>query len=109
ANRPARILVFSDGEANGPSPVAAARRARELGVPIDYREFPRLRDGDVAVDSLLLPETVAPREPFQYTVWIHAGREAECRVTVSRDGKVIARDNEPRPLVSGMNRLLFRD
>src|SRR5262245_23932839 len=51
-NRPARVLVLSDGEANGPSPTLAALRARDMGVPIDYRELPRVRAGDVAVESL---------------------------------------------------------
>lgn len=109
ANRPARILVFSDGEANGASPASAARRARDLGVPVDFREFPRQRVGDVAVDSLLLPETVAPREPFQYTVWVYSDRETAGRVTVYRDGEPVAEDKENRSFVSGMNRLLFRD
>lgn len=107
--RPARILVLSDGESNGTSPLSAARRAREEGVPIDYREFPRLRAGDVAVDSLLLPELVSPREPFQYAVWVYANRDSTGKVTVLRDGKEIVRDQEPRELASGMNRLLFRD
>ena len=108
-NRPARILVLSDGEANGPDPASAARRAREAGVPIDYREFPRLRAGDVAVDSLLLPETVAPREPFQYAIWVYADRPATGRVSVRRNGQVIASDQEDRTFVPGMSRLLFRD
>jgi Mg-chelatase subunit ChlD len=108
-NRPARILVFSDGEANGASPTSAARRASDLGVPIDFREFPRPRTGDVAVDSLQLPETVAPREPFQYLVWVYSNREAAGKVTVFRDGEVIARDKIERSFASGMNRLLFRD
>lgn len=108
-NRPARILVFSDGESNGPDPASAARRARDAGVPVDYREFPRLRVGDIAVDSLLLPETVAPREPFQYAVWIYADREAAGRVSVLRDGKVISQDESDRQIPPGMSRLLFRD
>jgi len=108
-NRPARILVLSDGESNGSNPAMAARRARDLGVPIDFREFPRLRVGDVAVDSLLLPETVAPREPFQYTVWVHSDRETQGKVTVYRDGEPIASDKTERSFVIGMNRLLFRD
>jgi hypothetical protein len=107
--RPARILVFSDGEANGASPASAARRANDLGVPIDFREFPRLRAGDVAVDSLQLPETVTPREPFQYLVWVYSAREAAGRVTVFRDGESIVRDDSERALSSGLNRLLFRD
>jgi Mg-chelatase subunit ChlD len=108
-NRPARILVFSDGEANGASPTSAARRANDLGVPIDHREFPRERTGDVAVDSLQLPETVGPREPFQYLVWVYSDREAAGKVTVFRDGEPIARDKSERSFTSGLNRLLFRD
>lgn len=108
-NRPARILVFSDGEANGASPTSAARRASDLGVPIDFREFPRQRGGDVAVDSLQLPETVAPREPFQYVVWVYSDRDTAGRVTVFRDGEPISRDKSDRAFSNGLNRLLFRD
>ncbi len=107
--RPARILVLSDGEANGPSPRAAGSRARERGVPIDFREFPRERAGDVAVESLSLPDTVAPREPFQYSVWVYAERETAGRVTVLRDGQVIMQDQADRQFTVGRNRLLFRD
>lgn len=107
ANRPARILILSDGEANGANPESAARRANEQGVPIDAREFERLQVGDVAIESVLLPETVAPREPFQYSVWIHAGREVSGAVQVSRNGREIAR--READFNTGMNRLLFRD
>jgi Mg-chelatase subunit ChlD len=108
-DRPARILVLSDGEANGASPTSAARRALEMGVPIDFREFPRPRTGDVAVESLQLPETIAPREPFQYVVWIYSGRDAAGKVTVLRDGESIAQDKTDRQFALGMNQLVFRD
>jgi uncharacterized membrane protein len=107
SNRPARILILSDGEANGENPESAARRAMEQGVPIDSREFERLQVGDVAIESVLLPETVAPREPFQYSVWVHAGRESTGTVQVLRDGREIARRDAA--FTSGLNRLLFRD
>lgn len=109
AHRPARIVVFSDGEANGASPTSAARRARDMRVPVDFREFPRIKSGDVAVESLLLPDTVAPGAPFQFTVWIHSGRETSGRVSVFRDGEPIAEDVSSRRFSIGMNRLLFRD
>ena len=107
ADRPARLLILSDGEANGANPESAARRAVEQGVPIDAREFERLQVGDVAIESVLVPETVTPREPFQYSVWIHSGRETTGVVSVSRDGREIARRDTD--LHTGMNRLLFRD
>ncbi len=106
-NRPARILVLSDGEANGADPRAAARRSREDGVPVDYRVYARPRGGDIAVDALTLPRTTAPREPFQFTVRIFADRDASATVEVSRDGKRFA-SREVR-LVAGSNAVAFRD
>ena len=106
-NRPARILVFSDGEYNGADPYSAARRAYEAKIPIDYREFPRQSVGDLAVESVLLPDTAAPQEPFQFQVWIHADREATGTVTVSRNQKVISQSE--RQFHVGMNRLILRD
>ena len=105
--RPARILVLSDGEANGASPMSAARRAREVGVPVDFRLFERNRIGDLAIESLTLPDTVSPREPFQFAVWVQASREAHGAVRVLRDGHEIAKLE--RDFVTGLNRVLFRD
>lgn len=105
--RPARILVLSDGEANGASPMSAARRAREVGVPVDFRLFERNRIGDLAIGSLTLPDTVSPREPFQFAVWVQASREAHGAVRVLRDGQEIAKLE--RNFVTGLNRVLFRD
>ncbi len=106
-HRPARLLVLSDGEANGPSPLSAARRARELGIPVDYRAFERLRVGDAAVRSVSLPEKVAPREPFQFSVELYADNEVEGKVAIVRDGQTIA--SRTGTLFAGTNRLTFRD
>ncbi len=106
-NRPARILVLSDGEANGRDPLSAARRAREEGVPVDCRVFERLKVGDTAVESVQLPESVVPREPFQYSVWVHSDRDTHGVVRVLREGRAIA--EQKRDFTRGMNRLLFRD
>ncbi|HID23414.1 MAG TPA: VWA domain-containing protein, partial [Planctomycetaceae bacterium] len=105
--RPVRLLVLSDGEANGPDPLSAARRARERGIPIDFRLFERVRAGDVAIESVRLPDTVAVREAFQFPVWIYSDRRTTASVSVWRDGQPIARQTVPLQL--GMNRLLFRD
>lgn len=109
-NRPARILVLSDGEANGADPRTAARRARDrdLDVPIDYRIYDRIRGGDIAVEELTLPRTIAPREPFQFSVQIFADRDANATVEVSRDGKEFA--TRKVQLSSGViNAVPFRD
>ncbi len=106
-NRPARILVLSDGESNGADPRAAARRAREDGVPVDYRVYERSRGGDVAIDALTLPRTIAPREPFQFSVRIYADRDASATVEVSRDGQPFA--TRKVQLLAGSNAVAFRD
>ena len=106
-NRPARIFVLSDGESNGRDPLSAARRAREAGVPVDCRLFERLKIGDTAVESVQLPESVVPREPFQFSVWIHSDRDTHGSLIVSREGRVIG--EQERDFARGMNRLLFRD
>ena len=106
-NRPARVLVLSDGESNGASPLSAARRARELGVPIDFRLYERARAGDAAVRSISLPQTVSPREPFQFSVELYADRDVEGTLSVLRDGQVIAK--REGPFLTGTNRLNFRD
>ncbi|MDP7276178.1 MAG: VWA domain-containing protein [Planctomycetaceae bacterium] len=105
--RPARVLVLSDGESNGSDPLSAARRAREAGVPIDFRLFERLRVGDAAVEAVRLPMAVAPREPFQFSVWIASDGERSGTVRVLRDGELLAKTS--RRFRSGRNRLLFRD
>ncbi len=105
--RPSRILVLSDGESNGSPVTTAARRAQELQVPIDYRGFERIRTGDLAVEAVLLPETVSPREPFQFSAVIYADKEADGKVTVSREGRTIA--SQTRHFSHGSNQILFRD
>jgi len=106
-NRPARILVLSDGEANGASPLSSARRAREQGVPIDFRLFERQHVGDAAIESVQLPQTIAPQEPFQFSVLIHADKNVSATVHVLRNGIEFA--TQETGLQTGMNRLLFRD
>ena len=105
--RPTRLLVLSDGEFNGASPIAAARHARESGVPIDVRSFARRTHGDAAVDAVVLPETVAPREPFQFSAMLTTDADRDGTVIVRREGREIARRNVR--LQTGRNRVVFRD
>ena len=62
--RPGRLIVLSDGEANGTPVVAAAHEVAARGIPIDFRGITRSETADIAVESLDLPGTVDEREPF---------------------------------------------
>jgi Mg-chelatase subunit ChlD len=106
-NRPARILVLSDGESNGPSPTFAARRAREAGVPIDYRLFEVVRTGDIAIRELHLPTEVGPLEPFQFSVEVASDRTLTAELTILRDGEPFV--TRTVDLLPGLNQVPFRD
>jgi Mg-chelatase subunit ChlD len=105
--RPARLIVLSDGEANGAPVVAAAHEAAARGLPIDFRLFSRGEAADVAVESLDLPGMVDEREPFQFTAWVRADRTVETEAVLLRDEVEIARTT--RTFQPGATQLTFRD
>lgn len=105
--RPGRILVFSDGEANGTPVTAAAHEAAARGLPVDYRIFSRGEAADIAVESLDLPGMVDEREPFQFTASVRTDRTVEAEAILLRDGAEVARAT--RTFQPGTTQLTFRD
>ena len=115
ANRPARILILSDGESNGMSAFTSARRAAELKVPISVHRLPTTLAGDVLVQALSLPDRVAPHTPFFFNATIVADGDAEATIRLRResvvDGKTTRRTIAERKqmLRSGRNDIQFAD
>ncbi len=105
--RRGRLIVLSDGEANGTPALAAAHEAAARGLPIDFRVFSRGEAADVAVESLDLPAMVDEREPFQFTAWVRTDRTVETEAVLRRDGVEVARSK--RTFQSGATQLTFRD
>jgi Mg-chelatase subunit ChlD len=105
--RRGRLIVLSDGEANGTPVLAAAQEAAARGIPIDYRAFSRGDTADIAVESLDLPSTVDEREPFQFTASVRTDRTIESQAVLYRDGVEIARTT--RTFEPGATQLTFRD
>jgi Mg-chelatase subunit ChlD len=105
--RRGRLIVLSDGEANGTPVLAAAHEAAARGLPIDFRVFSRGEAADVAVESLDLPGEVDEREPFQFTAWVRTDRTVETEAVLRRDGVEVARLT--RTLEPGATQLTFRD
>ena len=105
--RPGRVLVLSDGEANGTPAIAAAHEAASRGIPIDVRAFSRDDAADVAVESLDLPGMVDEREPFQFTASVRTDRTVNAEAVLLRDGVELAR--APRTFEPGVTQLTFRD
>ena len=106
-DRPGRVIVLSDGEANGASVAGAAHEAGARGVPIDFRAFSRGGAADVAVEALDLPADVDEREPFQFTASVRTDRTVQSDAVLLRDGVEIART--VRTFQPGATQLIFRD
>jgi Mg-chelatase subunit ChlD len=105
--RPGRLIVLSDGEANGAPAAAAAHEAAARGIPIDFRPIERGNLADVAVESLDLPGMVDEREPFQFSAWVRSDRTVESEAILLRDGIEISRTKRTFP--AGATQLTFRD
>jgi Mg-chelatase subunit ChlD len=105
--RPGRIVVLSDGEANGSSVIAAAHDAAARGVPVDFRYARRPGTADVAVEALDVPGEVDEREPFQFSAWVRSDRSVEAEAVLLRDGVEVSRTT--RTFAPGPTQLTFRD
>jgi len=105
--RPGRLIVISDGEANGLPVTAAAQEAAARGLPIDFRAATRGDAADVAVEALDLPGAVDEREPFQFTASVRTDRTVETDAVLFRDDVEIARAR--RTFQPGATQLMFRD
>jgi Mg-chelatase subunit ChlD len=105
--RPGRVIVLSDGEANGASVTAAAHEASSRGLPVDFRSFSRSDTADIAVESLDAPGMVDEREPFQFTASVRTDRTVESEAVLFRDGVEVARTT--KTFQPGSTQLTFRD
>ncbi|MFH5805932.1 VWA domain-containing protein, partial [Alienimonas sp. DA493] len=110
--RPARLLALSDGEATGPDPRDAARRARAAGTPIDVRPFPAVGTGDAAITALTLPASAAPGEPIAVGVEFFSPAAGRGRVSLARrepGGPATPIASREVDLPAGRGRVRFRD
>lgn len=106
-DRRGRVVVLSDGEANGAPVAAMAHEAAARGLPIDFRLFGRGDTADIAIESLDLPPTVDEREPFQFTARVRTDRTIDSEAILLRDGVEVART--ARTFQPGATPLIFRD
>ena len=105
-DRPARLVLLSDGEWTGGDPGNEARAARARGIEIAARPVQRPGGADLSAARMDLPAELAEGEPFQFRVWVRAGaaREASWRLLV--DGETRAEGR--RTFEAGWNQLQLR-
>lgn len=104
---PARIIVLSDGLYTGMDPAAMASQAAAAGIPIDFRHIARAQAGDLAVQRIEGPASVAPGEAFMLAAWVNSPVEQDVSYELTRGATVIASGNQR--VAAGASRLVFRD
>jgi len=105
--RGGRILILSDGRWTGADPDRVAIRAAGRGLALDYRLQQRPAAGDLALDRVVAPESVAPGESYMITAWIRSPRQQTVTFELKRGAQILSAGE--RTVRHGMSRLLFRD
>ncbi len=90
-SRSSRVLLVSDGEATGRSPVAAATRLAAAGVPIDVLPVERPALPDAAILAVEIPGSVRLGESFIGAVRLIGEARERRPWRISRDGIEIAK------------------
>ncbi|HVU86491.1 MAG TPA: vWA domain-containing protein [Pirellulales bacterium] len=104
---PGRILLISDGNTTGGDVAAAAARAASAGVSIDYRPLGRQGVGDLAIDHVDAPSSVAAAEAFMISGWVESPRAQEVSYELVFGDQVLTKGKRTVP--AGRSRLVFRD
>jgi Mg-chelatase subunit ChlD len=107
AESPGKVLVLSDGQWTGRDPQVSAIRAAARGIAIDYRPLQRTAANDLAIERIDIPQSVNAGESFLITAWVQAPSTQAASFELLRGGKRLL--GGKRKLVSGLNRLTFRD
>jgi Mg-chelatase subunit ChlD len=106
-DRPARLLVLSDGLATGPDPLASAGRAAGRRVPVDYRVSARAASDDLAIARLEAPLSLPPGEALLFTAWISSPKAGPVAYELRRGNQLVAQGSHP--VGHGLSPLVFRD
>jgi len=104
---PGRVLILSDGQWTGRDPGAAAARAAERGIALDFRPMRRTTSSDVAIARVDAPSSVNPGESFLITAWIHVPARQEVAFELRRGTSRLG--GGTRMFETGLNRITFRD
>jgi len=104
---PGRILVMSDGYATGGDVAAAAARAASSGIAIDYRAMQRSGAGDLAIERIDAPTSVAAAEAFMISAWVDSPRPQEVSYELVCGDQVLSTGQRAVP--AGRSRMVFRD
>ncbi len=106
AEKPSRVLIFTDGYSTEPLQ-EAADQLRDRGVPVDFRLIREEDNNDFRVARLHFPERVQTGEPFLISVTLRGAVDAEIPLVIRRNGTVLT-ESKAR-LTNGLATVEFTD
>ncbi|MGB6223318.1 VWA domain-containing protein [Haloferula sp.] len=105
-DRPARILLFTDGFSTEPL-AEAADQLEARGIPIDYRLIRDETLDDFRISRIDLPERVQAGEPYLFSVTVRGSLDGEVPLIVRRGGQTLTETTVE--LTNGVGRAEFTD
>ena len=106
ADRPSRVLIFSDGYSTEPLAESAAKLTRQ-GVPVDFRLVREETTDDFRIARLHIPARTQIGEPFVLGVTVRGFTDTEVPLVVKRNGQTLSETTVK--IVNGTGRAEFTD
>ncbi len=104
ANRPSRIVIFTDGYATEPLH-EVANKLSEQGIPVDFRLISENSFEDFRVARIDLPTQSQVGEPFLFGVTVKGYRDGEVPITLYRNNTAI--ETSSVTLTNGVGKVEF--
>jgi len=105
--RPGRVLVLSDGKATGSDVAPAVSRAAAARISIDFRTMQRTGTGDLAIEQIDAPSSVAAAEAFMISTWVNSPRPQKIVYELFHESTLLT--SGEMGVAEGRNRIMFRD
>jgi Mg-chelatase subunit ChlD len=105
-NKPARVLVFTDGYATEPLHEATAQLIAR-GIPIDFRLIRENVEDDFRVARLDFPDRVQAGEPFLLSVTVRGSKDGEVPLILRRNEEELTQTKVT--LTNGVGKVEFTD
>lgn len=107
AERPTRLLVFTDGYSTEPL-VEAAAKLKARGIPLDFRLVREETTDDFSIARLHTPVRAQVGEPFVLGITVRGFEDINLPLRIFRDGQVISEETTVS-IVDGVGKVEFTD
>lgn len=105
-DRPARVLVLSDGRWTGVDPMTLVSRLATRPIAVDYRLLSRSSAGDLAIASVEAPSRVESAAGFYISAWLDVPVPQKVRAELTLGDTVLA--TVEKEFSPGRHRIVFR-